>query len=159
MKSRPIKVVGGLSLIAAIALLALFSAGHKPPDQLSTAPYGPTSSAPADGHLPLAELQARSWKWRKVRAEHLTTHPGCYVCGFSGAGVQVHHVKSFRFHPELELDPGNLITLCGPDHQNHHLIVGHAGRYDGENPHCREDAELLRQRYQESARIAREGKE
>jgi 5-methylcytosine-specific restriction endonuclease McrA len=42
---------------------------------------------------------------------------------------QVHHKVPFHDRPELELDPTNLVTLCGPKHRNHHLDIGHLGDY------------------------------
>jgi len=53
----------------------------------------------------------RSPKWHKVEKEHLAKEPACQWCGAT-VKVQVHHVKPFHLHPELELDPSNFITLC-----------------------------------------------
>ena len=71
----------------------------------------------------------RSSQWPKVRAEFLKTHSTCAVCG-STKKLQVHHIEPYHLHPELELDPKNLITLC----KKHHLEFGHGGNYKYENP-------------------------
>ena len=73
---------------------------------------------------------ARSGKWPKVRKHHLENHPVCAVCG--GAELlEVHHIRPFHLHPELELDPENLVTLCEAKKGgvNCHLFVGHLGSY------------------------------
>jgi 5-methylcytosine-specific restriction endonuclease McrA len=86
----------------------------------------------------------RSSKWRSVRDEYVRQHPRCEACG-STWGLNVHHVQPFASHPELELDEGNLITLC----REHHFRIGHDP--DGprgfarpswllSNPNVREDA-------------------
>ena len=86
----------------------------------------------------------RSSKWRSVRDEYVKQHPRCEACG-STWGLNVHHVQPFASNPELELDEGNLITLC----REHHFRIGHDP--DGprgfarpswllSNPNVREDA-------------------
>lgn len=62
----------------------------------------------------------RSWKWETVRNQHVMDYPVCEACG-SDENLNVHHVKPFHEHPELELDPTNLITLC----REHHFRIGH----------------------------------
>lgn len=151
LRTWPVFVAGAVFLAACVFRVILESAETGKPPPL---PHPAPLTAPRF----LDHTAARSSQWAKVRAEHLEREPACAVCG-STVDAQVHHVLSFRFHPERELDPANLLTLCGPKHQNHHLIVGHGGLYAGENPHCREDAALLKQRYEESRRIAREGEE
>lgn len=82
---------------------------------------------------------ARSGKWAAVRAAYFAEHPHCEFKGCDSKGpFQVHHVKDFSHHPELELDPTNLITLCAGE-SNHHLYVGHQGDFQDINPHVRED--------------------
>ena len=87
----------------------------------------------------------RSSKWRQVRDEFVKQHPRCEACG-STWGLNVHHIKPFNEHPELELDESNLITLC----REHHFRIGHDP--DGprgfarpswllSNPNVRKDAE------------------
>lgn len=94
------------------------------------------------GHHP------RSPEWPAVRAAYLKDHPTCEACGTS-EDLQVHHVQAFEFRPELELDPSNLITLCGPGKHNCHEHFGHLDNYKCENPHVREDAAAHLRRVQE----------
>ena len=90
-------------------------------------------AAPADHH------GQRSDKWPTVREHYLVGHPVCEACG-SKDDLQVHHVEPFHLHPEKELDPTNLITLCGPGGHNCHLRIGHSFNFSAYNPHVREDA-------------------
>ena len=88
----------------------------------------------------------RSGHWPKVRAAHLALHPACEVCGDTKR-VNVHHKLPFHLHPELELDPENLITLCEDEHfVNCHLFVGHLGNFRGYNPDVVNDAEEWREK-------------
>jgi len=69
----------------------------------------------------------RSPKWGRVRDLWVLANPFCAVCGFTKY-LNVHHIKPFHEHPELELDPTNFITLgeqCPTG--NHHLLFGHLG--------------------------------
>jgi hypothetical protein len=61
------------------------------------------------------------------------------ACGYKGRKLQVHHIKPFHLHPNLELDPGNLITLCEARGRDHHLLLGHLDAWDSYNEHVRED--------------------
>lgn len=63
----------------------------------------------------------RSPKWPAVRAAHLKAHPACEACGQRDA-LEVHHIEPFHLRPELELDPTNLVTLCGVPC---HIVHGH----------------------------------
>lgn len=89
----------------------------------------------------------RSGKWSTVRGRHLMSNPCCAVCGGTKK-LQVHHKKPFHLQPELELDPGNLITLCEVDRGgvNCHLFVGHLGNFKAFNPTVAEDATAWRQK-------------
>lgn len=82
----------------------------------------------------------RSPLWRHVEKEHLLREPACVVCGYKGRWVQVHHVKPFHLHPDLELDPHNLITLCERSGRDHHLLLGHFDDWKSYNEHIRADA-------------------
>ena len=108
----------------------------------------PIPPEPADQRLESADEISyegdRSSKWRSVREEFVRQHPRCEACG-STWDLNVHHIKPFAEHPELELDTGNLITLC----REHHFRIGHDP--DGpkgfarpswllSNPKVREDA-------------------
>lgn len=71
----------------------------------------------------------RSNEWPKVRKAHIAKFPCCAVCG-GKVKVEVHHIKPFHIHPELELDPANLLTLCeGKKTVVCHLVFGHFGNY------------------------------
>ena len=97
----------------------------------------------------------RSPLWPKVRLAELKVNPDCAACG-STLNCEVHHIKSFKDHPELELcngtgqygtpvGPSNFITLCERMGKEDHLHFGHC-RPDGTcswmitNPNVREDA-------------------
>ncbi len=83
----------------------------------------------------------RSSSWPKARKQHLSINPSCVVCG-GDKRLEVHHVKPFHLHPELELDATNLITLCENEHNgiNCHLAFGHLGSFKSVNDQVRTDA-------------------
>jgi 5-methylcytosine-specific restriction enzyme A len=84
--------------------------------------------------------EGRSTRWPRVRAKHLAAHPACVCCGGRKL-LNVHHVRPFHVAPELELDPGNLITLCeGARGLNCHLWVGHCGHWKAWNVGVLRDA-------------------
>lgn len=97
------------------------------------------------GKIPL--LMKRSGSWARIRREHIAKNPLCAVCGGKDK-VEVHHKKPFHLHPELELDPQNLITLCESWKNGIccHLLVGHLGSYKSFNVHVEDDAALLNQK-------------
>ena len=76
----------------------------------------------------------RSGEWPKVRKEFLEKNPTCKLCG-GKKELEVHHVRPFHLHPELELNPVNLITLCEnkADGVNCHLLFGHLGNFKSFN--------------------------
>lgn len=81
----------------------------------------------------------RSPKWDSVRKAHLKRKPWCIVCTTKGSflnRIEVHHVKPFHLHPELELVDDNLISLC----RDHHLLFGHLLNWKSYNPKVEEDA-------------------
>lgn len=84
----------------------------------------------------------RSGSWPRVRREHLKKFPTCAACGRS-RDIEVHHVIPFHEHPELELDPENLISLCADPC---HFYLAHLSDWSKSNPHIREDAERYWQR-------------
>ena len=86
----------------------------------------------AKGKHPLSSK--RSSHWPTVRKHHLEMHPTCAVCGGKDK-LEVHHQKPYHLHPELELDPDNLITLCESKANgvNCHLLFGHLGNYKSFN--------------------------
>lgn len=86
-------------------------------------------------------LAVRSSKWANVRKRHLKAFPTCAACGCD-QHLQVHHIKPFHLHPELELEDLNLITLCeGKDEHQCHLNIGHLGNFKNENPDVVKDAQ------------------
>lgn len=101
------------------------------------------------GQLPFGAT--RSEEWPRVREEHLKKFPACIVCGDKRT-VAVHHILPFHVHPERELDPNNLVTLCsGKGSHNHHLLVGHLGNYKGWNPDVRTDALVVGRKLKDNA--------
>lgn len=81
----------------------------------------------------------RSSKWPKIRAHHLKHEDWCRVCGTT-ANLEVHHIKPFWLFPELELHPGNLITLCESPHHMCHFRCGHFSSWRKYNPKIAEQA-------------------
>lgn len=75
----------------------------------------------------ILEAKKRSSQWRKVRAEHIKRQPVCQACG-RAKDLDVHHIVPFHVDPTKELDPDNLITLCGSPC---HIVFGHFMSY-----HC-----------------------
>jgi hypothetical protein len=94
----------------------------------------------AQGKHPLGT--ARSSKWATVRRAHLVLNPTCAVCGGKDA-IEVHHIRPFHLHPDLELDPANLVTLCEAkkDGVNCHLFAGHLGNFKSFNVDVLTDAQ------------------
>jgi len=84
-------------------------------------------------------LSVRSSRWETVRKHFLLTCPSCAACGAT-KHLQVHHIKPFHLHPELELDVKNLIVLCEGKENLCHLNVGHLGNWHKENPDVVMDA-------------------
>lgn len=93
-------------------------------------------------HGQAVATRKRSGKWPAVRAAHLAKHPACAVTGDT-SDVEVHHVLAFDLHPELELEPANLITLSNKS-ISPHLLFGHLGNFRTVNPFVRENAAALR---------------
>jgi hypothetical protein len=85
----------------------------------------------------------RSSKWASVRKQHLVDNPKCAVCEGTER-LNVHHIKPFHLHPELELEPSNLITLCESASYGIicHILIGHLGDYKNINPNSVEDAKV-----------------
>ena len=99
----------------------------------------------AKGKIPVG--MPRSSHWPTVRAAHLKEYPACGGCGGTKK-VEVHHIKPFHLHPERELDPTNLETLCEDDGNgvNCHLFFGHLGNYKSFNVDVIADAAAWRQK-------------
>ena len=80
----------------------------------------------------------RSPRWKIVEHDFVRLNPDCAACG-GREHLQVHHEHPFHLHPELELDPKNLIGLCmGPNEC--HLLLGHGDNFKAYNPGVRLDA-------------------
>lgn len=89
---------------------------------------------------------SRSPHWPAMRRQWLEAHPTCAACG-GRDHLEVHHQKPFHLHPELELEPSNLITLCERPGRECHYLWGHNGESWSEfNPEVVADtaAELKR---------------
>ena len=89
----------------------------------------------------------RSSRWASVRKAHLKNYPNCALCG-GIKRLEVHHIKPFHLHPELELDPDNLITLCEDkgDGVYCHLFFGHLGNFHSINEDVLVDIEIWREK-------------
>lgn len=76
----------------------------------------------------------RSGRWPSVRRAYIEDNPVCVACG-SDDELNVHHIKPFHTHPELELEPSNLITAC----REHHFSICHDpdGPWGPEKPNWR----------------------
>lgn len=83
-------------------------------------------------------LSLRSPKWHGVRDAFLKDHASCAACGGT-VKLQVHHKQPFHLHPDLELEPTNLITLCETVTKCH-LKIGHLGNWKSFNPNVVDDA-------------------
>lgn len=84
-------------------------------------------------------LGSRSGQWPTIRKQFLKGNPACVVCGTKGSFLkpnEVHHIKSFATHPELELSFQNFITGC----RIHHLWFYHLGSWQSINKNSKEDA-------------------
>lgn len=73
-------------------------------------------------------LPKRSGKWPTLEKQFLKEHPECAACG-THRHLQVHHKQPYHLHPELELEPTNLIVLCFTRKNECHLRIGHGGRW------------------------------
>lgn len=81
----------------------------------------------------------RSPQWPALEKKTREAHPNCAACG-GNQRLQVHHKRPFHLHPELELDPSNLIVLCEEAGKNCHLEIGHGGSFSAYNPNVEADA-------------------
>lgn len=88
--------------------------------------------------------RARSGEWDRVRKEHIKQHPECAICGkvVVFKNNDVHHILPFWKHPEKELDPLNLITLC----PKHHFELGHFFKWSSWNEKIEQLAEDIKNR-------------
>jgi hypothetical protein len=66
-------------------------------------------------------------------------------------------MKPFHLHPELELDPKNLITLC-MSRKECHLQIGHGDDFKAYNPNVETDATTLQKDISKFAAVAEQAK-
>lgn len=104
------------------------------------------------GKAPLSAK--RSSHWSTVRKNHLKANPFCVACGDTDK-LEVHHIKPFHTHPELELEPSNLITLCESKSYGIicHLLLGHNGSYKTINPNVKEDAQTWFEKLKDTRKV------
>ena len=71
-------------------------------------------------------------------------NPICVICGTTKS-LQLHHIKPFHLHPQLELDSHNYILVCTSKYAgfNCHLAAAHGSNFKLENPWIVEDAAVL----------------
>lgn len=92
------------------------------------------------------DVFGRSGRWPSVRATHLKRQPKCIACG-RDKDLEVHHVMPYHLDPALELDDGNLVTLCADPC---HLVFGHCLSWQRWNPAVREDCAAFAKRLAEA---------
>lgn len=80
----------------------------------------------------------RSPEWSNTRKKHLAKQSFCQACGTKN-NLEVHHIEPFHINPARELDPDNLITLCG---KNCHFVFGHLMDYSSWNTNVIEDCRV-----------------
>lgn len=90
------------------------------------------------GLLRTAILNNRSPEWPNLRKEHIKKQPFCQACG-SKNNLEVHHIEPVHVNPARELDPENLITLCG---KNCHFMFGHLMDYYSWNVNVVQDSQV-----------------
>lgn len=104
----------------------------------------------------LLSTYKRSDQWPKLRRHYLRNFDTCAVCG-ARKKLIAHHVAPYHIHPELELDMGNLITLCNA----HHILFGHLNDFSSHNENVRQDSAWWRDRIRKrpnKVRYPRRGK-
>ena len=129
-----------ISLLVVVVIIAVFALVQ----QTIASPRSRTGKRTSrrrdhGGHVARRHGHERSPQWSRVRREHLLREPACVACGHKGRGLQVHHIKPFHLHPQLELDPRNLITLCELKGRDHHLLLGHLNSWESYNERVRDD--------------------
>lgn len=86
----------------------------------------------------LDNIYGRSGQWKTVRKKHLEKYPKCAACGRE-SNLEVHHIIPYQIDPSKELDPNNLITLCG----NYcHFVFGHLMDWKSWNKNVINDCEI-----------------
>lgn len=115
--------------------------------------YYPFTTEDEPHALASSSIQSgRSPEWRKLRDAWLHSHGFCAACGTTEF-LNVHHIKPFHMFPDMELDVGNLLTLCESPSHNCHFTFGHAFNWSLWNPDVVEDAKLFSERIQEARKL------
>jgi hypothetical protein len=162
MKGNSVRAV--IALLGTIGVLVVILALGGKLHQNRPVPETQAGTADDFGFASSHHETPRSGHWPAVEREHLRREPACIVCGHTGKGLNVHHIKSYRLYPALETDDGkdgtgtdgNLATVCGVGGRcRAHYWLAHAGEWGGFNIHLREDAALMRKRWEESKRLAK----
>lgn len=78
----------------------------------------------------------RSASWKTVRDTYLKNNPYCAACGRKD-NLEVHHIIPYQIDPSKELDPNNLITLCG---KYCHFVFGHFMNWKSWNENVIQDS-------------------
>lgn len=148
MKKYQLEIIGAMFLCMLLACLAVALRSRipdRPLEQLAEEARSQWDMEPPQSDKTLAP---RSSKWKTVRDAFVEQHPACEACGAT-EGINVHHVLPFHDRPDLELDSGNLISLCGSKGRNCHFYFGHdpdgpegpeKPNWNLSNPNVREDA-------------------
>lgn len=87
----------------------------------------------------------RSPRWMETQRAFIKANPVCAVTGKKGTllnPLNVHHIRPFHLHPELELEWSNLITL----RRDMHFLFGHFLMWASFNENVVEDAKVWNQR-------------
>jgi len=58
-------------------------------------------------------------EWRRIVLER--DNYTCHHCEQTGGRLVVHHIKTFKMHEELRMEPDNGIVLCNSCHEKLHL--------------------------------------
>lgn len=90
----------------------------------------------------LLRCAERSPKWKTVRKKFLENNKHCEACG-SSKDLEVHHIVPVHIDPSLELDPSNLMVLCG---KSCHLLFGHFMDWRSYNSNAKKDCALIREK-------------
>lgn len=53
-----------------------------------------------------------SYAWQKLRDEVISEADSCHWCGATGVPLTADHLLRLRDHPELGLEPENVVAAC-----------------------------------------------
>lgn len=141
-------MLAGLALIAIGTLIALRheTTLSEPQPTITEADEEVPEVVVGDGEQEPTYTTPRSSGWTAFRNAWVQKNPYCVMCGTTG-NPHVHHVIPFSVQKSLELDPANVVTLCGPKEKNCHLHWGHDpdGKYGPAKPNWKKYNEKLRE--------------